>query len=72
MPNRNPMCDGSHCKESNGEVRILPYGGGGNIICCHACYLNEMKYRRGRNRDLGREAFELPTWEDLEVYKGGE
>ena len=73
MPNLNSMCDGSHCKCSDGEVRLLPYGGGGNMIYCHACYLHEMSYRRQRNRDLGDpNAFQLPKWEDLEVYKVGE
>ncbi len=72
MPNRNSMCDGSHCKVVNGEVRLLPYGGGGNMIYCRACYEHEMSYRRERNRDMGYQAFELPKWEDLKVYTVGE
>ena len=72
MPNRNNMCDGSRCKLPNGEVRLLPTGGDGNMIYCRACYEHEMSYRRERNRDMGYAAFELPKWEDLKVYEVGE
>ena len=72
MPNRNPMCDGSQCKCADGEVRLLPTGGGGNMIYCHSCYYHEILYRRGRNCDMGYQAFELPKWEDLKVYEVGE
>ena len=65
----NPNCDGSHCLSSTGEVRVLPTGGGSNLILCCACHANEIRYRRERNRSLSKDAaFALPEWEALEVY----
>lgn len=69
MKAANPNCDGSHCSFSKSEVRVLPYGGGGNLILCHACYCYEMVFRRSRNKELSSAAaFDLPTWDSLEVY----
>ena len=68
--NHNNYCDGSRCQNPDGEVRVLPTGGGGNVILCRACFHHEINWRRDRNRDLSREAaFELPEWESLEVYR---
>jgi hypothetical protein len=66
----NPNCDGSG-PHASGAVRVLPYGGDGNLILCHSCYMREMQYRRERNRELGQDCqFELPAWNDLRVYGG--
>lgn len=60
-------CDHGH--DTTHEVRLLPYGGGGNIIVCLTHYNVEMKYRRERNRELGdANQFDLPTWHALKVY----
>lgn len=64
----NPNCDGSG-PHASGTVRVLPYGGDGNLILCHSCYMREMQYRRERNRELGQDCkFKLPAWNDLRVY----
>jgi hypothetical protein len=45
------MCDGSHCREATGEVRVYPLGGGGNLILCHACWAHENRYRYNRGKE---------------------
>ena len=60
------QCDHNHA--TSGEVRILPYGGGGNLIVCRAHYEAEMRFRR--ERIAAGVTFELPEWESLEVYSG--
>lgn len=67
---KNPNCDGDHCVSSTGEVRVLPLGGDGNLIICRSCFLHEIDFRRKRNRELTPDChFDIPQWEDLEVYK---
>jgi hypothetical protein len=64
----NPNCDGGHCSLVQGEVRVLPLGGSANLIVCLSCFNHEMAWRQGeiyRGRD-----FDLPKWDDLEVYNG--
>lgn len=61
-------CDGSG-PHIRGEVRVLPTGGDGNSILCRACFDREIRYRRDRNRQLGKDCqFKLPTWEECKVY----
>ena len=72
----NPNCDGGHCTSKQGEVRVLPLSRqlsvSGNLILCRACFNNEIEWRKGRNRELGKFArFDLPAWEELEVYEVG-
>lgn len=67
---QNDMCDNNRCATKNGEVRVIPTGGGGNMILCFACYRHEMSYRRERIKELGEGSYDLPSWESLEVYKG--
>lgn len=51
------------------EARVLPTGGGSNIICGKKGFNQEMQYRRERNKTLTDSAkFALPTWESLTVY----
>lgn len=68
----NPNCDGSGPHILNGQVRVLPTGGGGNAILCKLCYKRELAYRKERNRELLKQktgtAFDLPAWESLKVY----
>lgn len=65
----NPNCDGAWCKRDDGEVRVLPYGGDGNLILCFSCYAHEMQFRRERNQKLAPDCqFETPEWKDLKVY----
>lgn len=69
LKTENPNCDGGHCRTEFGEVRILPTGGESNAILCKNCFLYEMQYRRYRNVLLAEPAkFDLPLWDDLEIY----
>lgn len=53
---------GDECR----EVRILPIGGGGNILCGRRGYEREMRFRRDRIKD--GVPFDLPSWDSLKVY----
>ena len=65
----NNDCNGSG-PHTPGEVRVMPYGGGGNDILCRACWQRALAYRRDRNRELGDFAqFKLPAWETAKVYQ---
>lgn len=57
-------CDYDH--ETKEEIRSLPCGDS-NILCCHKHYLQEIKFRKERNKEVW-EKFDLPKWEDLEIY----
>lgn len=62
-------CDGSG-PHTNGEVRLLPTGGDGNLILCRSCWHRELEFRKQRNRMLGDFAqFTLPVWEDGKIYE---
>ena len=52
------------------ETRVLPYGGGGNLIVGRQSYEQEMQFRRARISEGVH--YELPTWESLEVYQVAE
>lgn len=65
---KNPNCENVHCTAERGEVRLLPAGGGGNMILCRACFNHELNYRHGRNV-IGGGQWDLPRWEDLKVYE---
>lgn len=65
----NVNCCGSKCLEENGEVRILPLGGRSNLILCHACYVNEMEWRKLVNKATPETSqWPFPAWEDLKRY----
>ena len=66
---KNPNCCGDMCISPDGEVRVLPIGGGGNLILCHTCYTIEMTYRRSRNAQMRTPIFQLPKWDTLKVYE---
>lgn len=65
----NPNCDGIYCNTTNGEVRLLPLGGDGNLILCKSCVEYEIEWRKNENKRANRE-FDIPNWDNLEVYKG--
>ena len=62
------FCDYGHEAE---EVRLLPTGGGGNMIVCREHYTREIMFRFTRNKEMGRKGFQLPRWDDLKIYEGG-
>lgn len=49
------------------EVRVLPIGRSGNIIVGRTSYEAEMSFRRERIAE--GVPFDLPKWEELEIYK---
>lgn len=60
----NPLCEGTHCSNPTGEVRLLPTGGDSNAILCHECYLHEMQFRYHEAKHMPR-----PVWDSLKVYE---
>lgn len=64
-----PNCDGSG-PHIGPQVRSLP-SADSNLHLCRSCYLREMIFRRGRNRDLSDDtAYKTPAWESLEIIAG--
>jgi hypothetical protein len=67
---RQNNCDGGGPHRS-GEVRVLPIGGGGNLILCRACYGHEVGREMDRQRADGvpNSAWQIPLkWELLKIY----
>jgi hypothetical protein len=68
---KNWMCDGAHCREANGQIRIYPLGGGANMYYCQACFAHENRYRHERGVDSKRpELWPQVSWADSEVARG--
>ena len=69
-PHKNWNCSNDRCIDPDGEVRIYPLGGDGNLILCRECVAHENAYRRGRGRYTGNpKAFPTHAWKDLEVFR---
>jgi hypothetical protein len=72
---QNPNCDGDHCLYDWGKVRRLPAGGragynGANLILCCSCYVNEIRWRTERNKELSPDVrWDLPSWNSLKVVE---
>lgn len=66
------QCDYDH--ETNEETRLLPLGGGGNIIICKRHYEKEIAERvqdaKEQGRDITGDYSYLPRWETLKIYNG--
>jgi hypothetical protein len=68
--NKNYNCDGAHCGDKDGEVRVYPLGAGGNLILCISCAAHENHYRYLRGKETGQPAnFPQVNWFECEVYK---
>jgi hypothetical protein len=68
--NHNFNCSGSHCREPDGEVRVYPLGGGGNLILCFACFASENRFRYDRGRETKDPAnWPQVNWFGAEIYK---
>jgi hypothetical protein len=67
MDNQN-ACDYDHM--TNEETRLLPIGGGGNIICCKRHYNKEIRARGewAQEQKTQPVTIMLPAWESLTVY----
>jgi len=48
------------------EMRYLPTGGGGNILCSLQSFNKEIEFRKSRIKTGVN--YELPKWEDLKIY----
>lgn len=65
----NTYCNGSG-PHTEGTVKVMSTGGGGNLLLCRACWLREITWRKERNRSLGDFAqFDLPNWNDAKSYE---
>lgn len=49
------------------ELRLLPYGGSGNILVGRASFDKEIQYRK-EEIAKGR-TFDLPTWDSLKIHE---
>ena len=58
------FCDHGH--HTDNATRLLPIGGGGNVIVCQGHYETELQFRR--ERIAAGVPFDLPEWESLRVY----
>jgi hypothetical protein len=68
---KNWNCDGGHCTDPQGEVRVFPIGAGGNLILCFSCFTRENRYRRERATETGRpDDFPQVKWSCAEIYQG--
>lgn len=64
----NPKCDGDHCRDNTGIVKVYPLGAGGNLILCHSCWAHENRYRFERGRETG----EPQNWPQRDWYNNAE
>ncbi len=62
-------CDFDH--EGNFQTRLLPYGGGGNIIVCKRHYQREINSRVewAKVQRMQPVTIYLPAWETLKIYQ---
>jgi hypothetical protein len=73
MSDINPNCDGAHCREPHGAVRIYPIGSGGNLILCRACFTHENKSRDLKGIYYGRpEEWPRVNWATAKPYPEGD
>lgn len=73
MKPHNPNCDGMQCIESEGETRVYPLGGGGNLILCSHCFYLENRYRAERAKETDMpDAWPIVYWQDAKIYLGEE
>ena len=69
----NPMCDGTHCKMEDGEVKLYPVGGGGNLILCVVCWANENRHNFNRGQEQSNpEDWPQHNWFHAETYESNE
>jgi hypothetical protein len=69
MKTKNWNCDGGHCVFADGEVRVYPLGGDGNLILCLACFAHENRARRLKGVHYKRpEDWPQVDWSTAERY----
>lgn len=66
---KNWNCDGGHCLDNNGQVRVYPTGGGANLILCVHCAAHENRFRFQRGVETRRpEDWPQVNWFNCEIY----
>ena len=71
----NQMCDGSHCKNEHGEVKLYPIGGEGNMILCVVCWANENRSNFNRlktHRPADPDCWPQHNWFNADTYDSNE
>ena len=69
MMRDNPNCEGIG-PHTLGEVRVLPADDGEVVILCRQCVSCVNAWKALKNERLTPDCkYDLPAWEDLEVYK---
>lgn len=61
-------CDGSG-PHTDGVIKLMPTGGGGNMTLCKSCWAREIAKRAERNAKMRFLSWDLPTWESGKVYE---
>jgi hypothetical protein len=63
-------CEGEHCCDPEGEVRVYPLLFAAHAILCHRCWEQENHYRHERGRELGcPEHWTQHEWDTAERYQ---
>jgi hypothetical protein len=68
VTSKNWNCDGAHCTDPQGQTRVYPLGGGGNLILCRACFAHENEYRRRRCVAAKAPLWPTVDWSDARPY----
>jgi len=69
---RNWNCDGNARNRcTDGEIRVYPIGGGGNMLYCQNCFAYENKYNayRVKTDKVDPENFKQVNWATAKVYR---
>ena len=67
---RAPHCEGVHCCDPRGEVRIYPLLFAARVILCRRCWEQENHYRGERGRELDcPEHWPQRDWDMAESYR---
>jgi len=62
-------CEGDHCCEPDGEVRVYPLLFAARVILCRACWEHENRHRHERGKELGcPEHWPTRDWDEAQRY----
>jgi hypothetical protein len=67
---RAPHCEGVHCSDPGGEVRVYPLLFAARVILCRRCWGQENRYRQQRGKELHcPEHWPTRDWDAAERYQ---
>jgi len=67
---RAPNCEGAHCCDPNGEVRVYRLLFEAHVILCRPCWEQENDYRKERASELRcPEHWPMYDWDTAECYQ---